>query len=115
MSVTPVEYTRRPFVVKAVQVSAENLTELASWCGGAVEGEGAGQFIRVPVGHPMNDRQTQAFPGDWLLKAGRSFKSYTDKAFTASFAVSDPEALLGAEEGATVVTPRLCTCSRKAS
>ncbi len=43
------------------------------------------KHISVPVKRPLNRRQTTAFVGDWVLKANKGFKVYTDKAFKENF------------------------------
>jgi hypothetical protein len=91
---TPVRYSRKPFDVEAVELSPDNIDEVAQWCGGEVRTsdlskqgglEGYQQYIKVPVKRPLNDRQTRAYYGDWVVAAGGSFKVYTPKAFISSF------------------------------
>jgi glutamine amidotransferase PdxT len=90
----PEEYIRRPFIVQAVEVSEENMAQVAAWCGGEVrtsdeskDGEEPNlqKYIKVNVKRPLNERQTKAYFGDWVLSAGSGFKVYTPKAFTTSF------------------------------
>lgn len=85
-------YVRRPFEVEAVQVTAENIQQVAEWCGGEVKNKGASgdRYIKVPVQSPVNVRQGEAHLGDWVLFANRGFKCYTDKAFERAF-VSAPK------------------------
>jgi hypothetical protein len=80
------KFARKPFYVDAVRVSENNIAEVAEWCKGTIKTteEGA-QFIEVEVYRPINDRQTQAHIGDWVLYAGNGFKVYTPKAFDKSF------------------------------
>lgn len=89
MSVTPISFVRKPFHVSAVQVTHENLSEVAEWCQGAVDSEIKGstqrRFVKVQVSRPLNVRQTQAFIGDWILKSEMGFKVYTQRAFETSF------------------------------
>lgn len=91
MSVQPTKYVRKAFAVEAVEVTRDNVEEVAEWCGGEVKtspgkgGRRQQQFVKVPVKNPLNDRQTRAYPGDWVLSAGAGFKVYTQKAFSASF------------------------------
>ena len=91
---TPVKYSRKPFDVEAVELTPENIEEVALWCGGEVRTsdlsksggqEGFQQYIKVPVKRPLNDRQTRAYYSDWVVAAGGSFKVYTPKAFVSSF------------------------------
>ena len=96
------EFVRKPFPVKAVQVTADNMAEVARWCGGQVltitkEGEAgdgplpARSFVRVPVFQARNDRQQQAYIGDWVLEAERGFKVYTNSAFRNHFEPKQPD------------------------
>lgn len=82
-------FQRKPFQVEAIQVTEENLTQVAEWCQGTLETEGdlpgMKQLIRVKVKHPLNARQTKAYVGDWVLKAGEGFKVYNQVAFDKSF------------------------------
>lgn len=80
---------RNPFEVEAVQVTEENMQEVAEWCGGRLN---RGQkpdvenwFIKVRVFRAMHERQTMAFVGDWVLYAGTGYKVYTDEAFHKCF------------------------------
>lgn len=93
------KYTRKPFPVEAVQVTEDNLSEVAQWCGGDIhtstktlrddQGVETGkiklQFVKVDVHRPLNDRHTKAFVGDWVLKSESGFKVYALKAFENSF------------------------------
>ncbi len=81
------KFARKPFYVDAVRVSEANIAEVAEWCGGSVEKtEDDGQsYVKVQVHRPLNERQSQAFIGDWVLFAGTGYKVYTPKAFDKSF------------------------------
>lgn len=84
-------FRRRPLFVEAVTVTAENMAEVAAWCGGKVKTDDSDeptkgqQYIKVKVKRPLNDRQTRAYVDDKVLKANVSFKVYTPKAFEVSF------------------------------
>jgi len=80
-----VTYLRKPFEVQAVQVTENNLYDIAKWCEGEIMSEDGKKFIKVRVDRVVNERQKQAFPGDWVLWAGKTFKVYTDRAFKGSF------------------------------
>jgi hypothetical protein len=86
------KYVRRPFAVEAVEVTKDNLRDVARWCGGRVRTSGeedpahkGEKYIHVLVKNPLNDRQTRAYVGDWVLSAKAGFKVYTPKAFTSAF------------------------------
>lgn len=81
------KYARMPFEVDAVQLTEENMDEVATWCGGTVieAKDDDKKHIKVEVVRAMNDKQTKAYIGDWVLKAGAGFKVYTAKAFDKGF------------------------------
>lgn len=84
--VETIRYARKPFEIDAVQVTADNMYDVAKWVGGEVRTDGdKAKFIKVRVHMPKNDRQTKAYAGDWVLYAGTGFKVYTEKAFKNSF------------------------------
>lgn len=81
-------YERLPFAIQAIRLTTENMAAVAEWCGGEIRTSGKRgiqRYIKVEVKRAINDRQTQAYVGDWVLKAGSGFKVYTPKAFAASF------------------------------
>jgi hypothetical protein len=93
----PGKYVKNPFYVEAVQVTADNLDEVARWCSGEIiksllpkvdrapDDTEAVECVKVPVLRPANDRWTKAFVGDWVVKAGAGFKVYAAKAFKRDF------------------------------
>lgn len=78
-------WLRKTFYVEAVRVTKENISEVAEFCGGVVENTDGTPFVRVPNQNPANERQTQAYPGDWVLVRGDSVKSFPNKAFRRNF------------------------------
>lgn len=101
------KYTRKPFDVEAIQVTAENMDAVAEWCKGTVisptrtvgtdtepyskevvDPTPSKAYIDVPVKWATDDRQKRAVIGDWLLFANNGFKVYTDRAFKKSFALA---------------------------
>jgi hypothetical protein len=96
MTIETQKFARKPFFVDAVQVTEENMEEVAKWCQGDIltdpkaltAPETSGEenpYVKVRVHRPLSDKQTKAFVGDWVLYAGTGFKVYTDKAFEKSF------------------------------
>jgi hypothetical protein len=89
------KFARKPFIVEGVKVTADNMHEVAEWCKGEIIQTDPRvaeafkkppvEFIQVDVQHSLNERQTKAFPGDWVLFANRGFKVYTAKAFERNF------------------------------
>lgn len=84
---------RKTFSVDAVRVTASNIEEVAAWCGGDVRSVAGGRegsvrpYIKVRVLRPLDDKQTMAFIGDWVLHAGTGYKVYGDSAFHKSFTI----------------------------
>lgn len=79
---------RPPEPIQAVQVTSKNMQEIAVWVGGRVQTVGEqtkAKFVKVKVKHPLSDRQTKAFVGDWVLSGPTGFKVYTPKAFEENF------------------------------
>jgi len=97
MSISPETYLRKPFEVRAVQVTVENIVDIAHWCKGElVNGEKNNKTvtcIQVKVSNPISDKQTRAFVGDWVLRTKSGWKVYTNKAFRTCF--ERPETKLG--------------------
>jgi hypothetical protein len=92
MTVQAERYVRKLFFIDAVRVNEDNIKDVAGWCQGEfreqkLTKEGVPtKFIKVwNVNRPLNERQTKAFIGDWILSAGRGFKVYTNKAFELNF------------------------------
>lgn len=96
------KYERKPFYIDAVQVTDENIQEVAEWCHGLlhhIDGDDPKSlFIKVDVKNPLSSRQTQAFAGDWVLSSKSGFKVYTDRAFKANFIPAKDSAVAEAED-----------------
>jgi hypothetical protein len=60
---------RRPFFVKSVKVTEDNIDLVAEWCDGAVVDDGERLFIRVPVEGARNVRQTEAHVDYWVVRS----------------------------------------------
>lgn len=70
---------------EAVQVTPENMAELAQWSRGEIKENGRGKFIAIHQPRTKNPRHGMGFVGDWVLRAGNGFKIYLDDAFMKSF------------------------------
>lgn len=89
-SLTPVRYSKKIFYVEAVQVTEENMAQIAEWCAGELmhtkQNTPPSPFIKVPVAYPKNDRQTRAFINDYVVKADNNhFRVYPQRAFLCAF------------------------------
>lgn len=109
--VETVKFIRKSFPVDAVQVTLENMKDIARWCAGTImhdgdkEGHLSRDYIKVRVAYPINEKQTQAYLGDWVLKSGKSFKVYTNAAFEKNF-IREQNVLPAEPQDSLVPTPR---------
>lgn len=94
---------RKSFDVDAVRVTAENIDEVAEWCRGDVRtAEDGRQYIKVRVLRPLNENQTMAFAGDWVLYAGTGYKVYVNGAFNKAFVIITGLLKSGTDRGTEV-------------
>lgn len=108
-------YARKPFYIDAVQVTAENINDVGKWCQGEVRTDAEkAQYVKVRVHRPLNERQTKAYAGDWILFAGTGYKVYTAKAFSASFELAPPETVIS-ETAPPILEESADETKRKAS
>jgi len=85
MQISPL--IRKSFPAEGVQVTKENFLDVAEWCGGVVKSREGVAYIKVDVIRPINERQTEAVIGDWVIKVGHGFKVFTIESFDRSFEV----------------------------
>lgn len=79
-------FVRKPFKVEGIQVTEENMPEVAKWCRGTLERDRSQKpYIAVNVQKAANERQKQGFVGDWILKFNNGFKVFQDKSFHNTF------------------------------
>ena len=76
-----------PLYVQAVQVTVDNMADVANWCEGIVVATPPHGLpcVKVATVRPLHPRQTQAYVGDWVLKTDVGLKCYTPKAFERGF------------------------------
>jgi len=83
------QFRRKTFDVDAVQVTPENIHEVAEWCGGDVRTESQKgknvKFIKVRVYKALDDEQTKAFVGNFVVYMGSGYKVYKYNAFMRTF------------------------------
>lgn len=81
------KYQRKTFIVNAVQVTEENMAEIAVWTSGNIvqKDDAPGPYVDIDTHQPINERQTQAYIDDWVLETGGTFKIFTPKAFKKNF------------------------------
>ncbi len=84
-------YARMPFYVDAVQVTADNMPEIAAWAKGEIKtDEKNRRHVKINVAGAKSLKMTMAYEGDWVLMTGPSVKIYTDTSFKKCFQIADP-------------------------
>jgi hypothetical protein len=104
-------YMRKQFPVRGRTITAENMHEVAEWCGGQVNQKEGQSYIWVPAENARQRSQTEAHIGDTILKSRREdkrrggnryiFKVYRPEWLAKEFDAMNPEDvafLLGEEE-----------------
>lgn len=96
MALATKQYTQNPLIVDAVQVTADNMAEVATWCGGTVktltnkERNRTSKYIDVNVINPKSIRQGRAFVGDFVLATDKGYKVFNPTAFANTFREYSP-------------------------
>lgn len=97
------KYVKKPLFVDAVQVTVENMLDIAKWCQGDIRSSSSNEavdissddfnpeacYVYVRVHSPRVPRQTRAYVGDWLLYTERGYKVYTTRAFEEAFELAE--------------------------
>lgn len=75
------------FDIDYVDVTVENIQEVADWCGGTVIGTGSGIYIQIADKSAMNSRQTKAYVNDVMTKhlGLGTFRAFSRKAFEKAY------------------------------
>lgn len=78
---------RKSFPIEFVEVTEDNIDQVATWSGGVVGGEGKHRFIKLLDKAAINSQQTKAFINDVVVfsKETRTYKKFTRKAFNKAF------------------------------
>lgn len=82
------EFIRKPFVVSAVQVTEENIAEIAEYIGTLRVKDGV-QYIQV--NRRLIPYLLEVYPGYWMTRMGDKIRCYTDDVFTEQFTEITPD------------------------
>lgn len=83
---TQMEFTtfvRKPFVVEAVEITAENIEEVARYIGDVREREDGTQYILVD--RRLVPNVFKVYPGFFMTKMGENVRCYSRKIFREQF------------------------------
>lgn len=77
-------FVTRPTYVQAIQVTEENIYQVATWCGGHVHTEGT-KYIDVPM-NSKKPEERNAYVGRWITRRKDGvWRVYTNKSFIRNF------------------------------
>ncbi len=83
------KFVRKPFVIEAVEVTEENISELAELIGTLRHKENGTPYIQVDrVRVPS---VVSVYPGYWMTKMFGNIRCYSKKTFLSQFVESTPE------------------------
>lgn len=85
------QFIRKPFVVEAVQVTTENIGELAEFIGTLRTKDDGTPYIAVD--RRLIPNVYRVYPGFWMTRMGDNVRCYSKKIFKEQFTDSSDEAL----------------------
>lgn len=100
-------YTRKPFVVEAVEITDENIEAVAKLIGvdGEVKTKDDARYITIDKRIVPNIHR--AFVGWWLTRMGDNLRCYSPKIFTDQFDVASAEVAYTFEFNKSALGPLL--------
>lgn len=79
------KFMRKTFFVDAIRITTENFEAVASWCKAEIITDDGAPHMKLEVIRPLNERQTKAYVGDWILTSPSGYKIYNTNAFSRCF------------------------------
>ena len=83
------EFVRKPFVVEALEITEENISEVAKFVGTICKNEDESTYIQVD--RRLIPNVDRVYPGFWMTKMGKNFRCYSSRIFTQQFTSITPE------------------------
>lgn len=83
-------FVRKPFTVEAVEVTAENIAEVAKYVGDLREEDDGTQYILVD--RRLVPNIARVYAGFYMTKMGKNVRCYSRKIFNDQFMLSDDPA-----------------------
>jgi len=80
-------YTRKPFKIEAIEITEENISEIAPFIGELRDNPLGGQYIHV--NKRLVPNVWKVYPGFFMTKMGDNVRCYTNKIFLEQFILSD--------------------------
>lgn len=82
-------FVRKPFTVDAVEVTKDNIEDLAPLIGTLRHKDDGTPYIQVD--RRLVPNIYRVYPGFWMTKMGDNVRCYSKRIFTEQFAKSTPE------------------------
>jgi hypothetical protein len=82
-------YIRKPFVVEAVEITEENINEVAEFVGTVRKKEDGTSYIQVD--RRLIPNVYRVYPGFYMTRMGDNIRCYSAKIFTEQFELVPPE------------------------
>jgi hypothetical protein len=89
-------YIRKPFTVEAVEITEENMSDVAELIGEVREKDGV---TFIAINRRLVPNIHRAYVGWFVTKLGDNFRCYSSKVFNAEFVEHDPGSGYFFEEG----------------
>lgn len=83
------QFIRKPFTVEAIEVTRENIYELAELIGEFGEDED-GPYINADIENRLVPTVYKVTPGYWVTKMGRNIRCYSARVFNEQFIETTP-------------------------
>lgn len=77
------EFVRKPFVVEAVEVTKENIAEIAEHVGTLRQKDDGTPYIQVD--RRLIPNIFRVYPGFWMTRMGDNIRCYSKRIFTEQF------------------------------
>lgn len=79
-------FVRKPFAVEAIEVTEENIAEIAKMVGSLRKKENGTPYIKVD--QKLVPSVFNVYPGFWMTKMGDNIRCYSKRAFEEQFVAS---------------------------
>ena len=83
------EYVRKPFLVEAVEITEENIGEVAKYVGELREKDDGTPFIYVD--RRLVPNIFRVYPGFYMTRMGDHIRCYSRKVFNEQFVMGEPD------------------------
>jgi len=78
-------FVRKPFQVEAVEITPENMAEIAEMIGGRIKTEDDSGVDYIQLNRQIIPNVGKAYVGWWVTRLGENFRCYAPKVFFEQF------------------------------